>query len=50
VLIAEKRKDISTEYGLVSTQSIGAIQRALLRLEQEGGDVLRRAGAGTEST
>ena len=35
-LIAEERKDISTSYGLVSTQSIGAIQRALLRLEQEG--------------
>ncbi|WP_240098805.1 helicase HerA-like domain-containing protein [Thermomonas flagellata] len=37
-LIAEERKDISTSYGLVSTQSIGAIQRALLRLEQEGAD------------
>jgi len=38
-LIAEERKDISTSYGLVSTQSIGAIQRALLRLEQEGADL-----------
>ncbi|MEG3789232.1 helicase HerA-like domain-containing protein [Lysobacter sp. CCNWLW3] len=37
-LVAEERKDISTSYGLVSTQSVGAIQRALLRLEQEGGD------------
>ena len=37
-LVAEERKDISTSYGLVSTQSIGAIQRALLRLEQEGAD------------
>ena len=37
-LIAEERKDVSTSYGLVSTQSIGAIQRALLRLEQEGAD------------
>jgi len=36
-LVAEERKDISTSYGLVSTQSIGAIQRSLLRLEQEGG-------------
>ncbi|MEO5962547.1 MAG: helicase HerA-like domain-containing protein, partial [Thermomonas sp.] len=27
-LIADERKDISTSYGLVSTQSIGAIQRA----------------------
>ncbi|MFC5569329.1 helicase HerA-like domain-containing protein [Lysobacter yangpyeongensis] len=38
-LVAEERKDISTSYGLVSTQSIGAIQRALLRLEQEGGEM-----------
>lgn len=37
-LIAEQRKDISTQYGLVSTQSIGAIQRALLRLESDGGE------------
>jgi len=37
-LIADERKDISTSYGLVSVQSIGAIQRALLRLEQEGAD------------
>jgi DNA helicase HerA-like ATPase len=38
-LVAEERKDISTSYGLVSAQSIGAIQRALLRLEQEGGEM-----------
>ena len=37
-LVAAERKDISTQYGLVSTQSVGAIQRALLRIEQEGGD------------
>lgn len=37
-LIADERKDISTRYGLVSAPSIGAIQRALLRLEQEGAD------------
>ena len=37
-LVAEERKTVSTEYGLVSPQSIGAIQRALLRLEQEGGE------------
>ncbi|MGN7916173.1 MULTISPECIES: helicase HerA-like domain-containing protein [Lysobacter] len=36
-LVADERKDISTSYGLVSTQSVGAIQRSLLRLEQEGG-------------
>jgi uncharacterized protein len=38
-LVAGERKDISTSYGLVSTQSIGAIQRALLRLEQEGAEM-----------
>lgn len=38
-LVAQERKDISTSYGLVSAQSIGAIQRALLRLEQEGGEM-----------
>ncbi len=37
-LIADERKDISTSYGLVSTASIGAIQRALLQIEQQGGD------------
>ncbi len=38
-LVSDERKDISTSYGLVSTQSVGAIQRALLRLEQEGGEM-----------
>src|SRR5690606_18142574 len=38
-LLAEERKTISTEYGLVSTPSIGAIQRALLRLESDGGEM-----------
>ncbi|SDQ39554.1 helicase HerA-like domain-containing protein [Pseudoxanthomonas sp. CF125] len=37
-LVANERKDIATEYGLVSTQSVGAIQRALLRLAQNGGE------------
>ena len=36
--VGENRKDISSKYGLVSTQSIGAIQRALLQIEQQGGD------------
>ncbi len=36
--VGESRKEISTSYGLVSTQSIGAIQRALLQIEQQGGD------------
>jgi DNA helicase HerA-like ATPase len=34
---AEQRKEISARYGLVSAPSIGAIQRALLALEREGG-------------
>ncbi|TDB27954.1 DUF853 family protein [Stenotrophomonas sp. ATCM1_4] len=37
-LVAEERKDISTEYGLVSAQSVAAIQRSLLRLSQDGGE------------
>jgi DNA helicase HerA-like ATPase len=37
-LVADERKAVSTQYGLVSVPSIGAIQRALLRLEQDGGD------------
>ena len=36
-LVAEERKAVSTQYGLVSSASIGAIQRALLRLESDGG-------------
>jgi DNA helicase HerA-like ATPase len=38
--VADHRKEISTQYGLVSTQSIAAIQRALLTLEREGGKAL----------
>lgn len=36
-LVADTRKDISRQYGLVSTQSVAAIQRSLLRFEREGG-------------
>ncbi len=36
--VAENRKEISAAIGLVNTASIGAIQRALLRLEQDGGE------------
>ena len=36
--IAGNRQQISMQYGLVNTQSIGAIQRALLRLEGDAGD------------
>jgi DNA helicase HerA-like ATPase len=35
--VADNRKEISTQYGLVSTQSVAAVQRALLSLEREGG-------------
>ena len=38
-LVAAERKTISTSYGLVSSPSIGAIQRALLRLEGEGAEM-----------
>ncbi|MFL6592638.1 MAG: helicase HerA-like domain-containing protein [Luteimonas sp.] len=36
--VADNRKDISAKYGLVSTASIAAIQRALLQVGQQGGD------------
>jgi DNA helicase HerA-like ATPase len=36
--VAEQREQISTQYGLVSAQSIAAIQRGLLSLEREGGE------------
>ena len=38
--VSDNRKEISTEYGLVSTTSISAIQRALLTLDREGGELL----------
>ena len=37
VFIGENAQAISTRYGLVSTTSIGAIQRRLLVLENQGG-------------
>jgi DNA helicase HerA-like ATPase len=37
--VAESRKEISSTYGLVSAQSLAAIQRALLSLAREGGEV-----------
>jgi DNA helicase HerA-like ATPase len=36
--VADNRKEISTHYGLVSAQSVAAIQRGLLAFEREGGD------------
>ena len=38
--VSENRKDISAKYGLVSAQSVAAIQRGLLSLEREGGEAL----------
>ncbi|WP_243039911.1 helicase HerA-like domain-containing protein [Dyella sedimenti] len=35
---SENAKDISAHYGLVGTSSIAAIQRAVLRLDQDGAD------------
>jgi DNA helicase HerA-like ATPase len=36
--VGDHSKEFTTEYGNVSTASIGAIQRGLLALEQQGGD------------
>lgn len=36
--VSENKSEISKKYGLVSPASVAAIQRALLRLEQEGGE------------
>jgi uncharacterized protein len=36
--VSENAKEISAKYGLVSSQSIAAVQRALLGLEDAGGD------------
>lgn len=38
--LAERRAEISSAYGLVNTQSVAAVQRALLSLEREGGSAL----------
>jgi DNA helicase HerA-like ATPase len=36
--VSENKSEIGKQYGLVSPQSVAAIQRALLRLEQDGGE------------
>jgi DNA helicase HerA-like ATPase len=36
--VSDNRKEISKQYGLVNSQSVGAIQRRLLALEREGGE------------
>jgi DNA double-strand break repair helicase HerA and related ATPase len=38
--IAEHHQEISRKYGLVSSQSVAAIQRTLLALEREGGEAM----------
>lgn len=38
ISMTERASEISSTYGNVSKQSIGAIQRSLLRLEDQGGD------------
>lgn len=40
VWVGENRQTLSLRYGNVSTASVGAIQRRLLMLENEGGDLL----------
>ncbi|MFT4196507.1 MAG: DUF853 family protein [Pseudoxanthomonas sp.] len=37
-LVVQDRQEVSTSYGLVSATSVAAIQRALLRLQQDGGE------------
>lgn len=36
--IADRKKELTTDYGYMSTQSIGAIQRQLLVIEMQGGE------------
>jgi len=38
--VGDNAKDFTTEYGNISTASIGAIQRGLLQIETQGGDKL----------
>ena len=40
--VADNAKEYKLTYGNISSQSVGAIQRALLELEDEGGDVFFR--------
>ena len=37
--VGDNAKDFTTEYGNISAASIGAIQRALMQVEEQGGDV-----------
>lgn len=38
--VGEKAQEFTTEYGTISKQSVGIIQRALLSLEEQGGNYL----------
>jgi len=38
--VGDNAKDFTVQYGNISTASIGAIQRSLLEIEQQGGDIL----------
>ena len=38
VFVGQHRKELSLEYGAISTASVGAIQRALLTLDRQGGE------------
>jgi len=38
IFVGERASEISQQYGMVSKQSVAAIQRSLLRLEDQGGD------------
>ena len=38
--VADNAKDYTIQYGNIASQSIGTIQRALLKLEEQGGDML----------
>src|SRR6476660_5631736 len=38
--LGDNRKEVQTAYGNVSPQSVGAIQRSLLTLEEAGGDII----------
>ena len=37
--VGDHAKDYTTQYGNISAASIGAIQRGLMQIEQQGGDV-----------
>ena len=37
--VAENAEELRASYGMVSSQSVGAIQRALLQVEEQGGDL-----------